>query len=147
MRRLREPALLAVTLAALLAGGIAWLAGAGDVADACWITGTAVAIVPATWWVVDALRHRRVGVDLIAVLSLIGTLLVGEYLAGALIGVMLATGQALDAAAERRATKDLRSLLEHAPRTARRRDGDTVESVPLEGDVGGGGSRRIRAHR
>ena len=27
--------------------------------------------------------------------------------------------QALDAAAERRATKDLRSLLEHAPRTAR----------------------------
>lgn len=137
LRRLREPALLVVTLAALAAGGIAWLAGARDVADACWVAGTVVAIVPATWWVVDALRHRRVGVDLIAVLSLIGTLLVGEYLAGALIGVMLATGQALDAAAERRATKDLRSLLDHAPRTARRRVGDTVETVPLE-DIAAG---------
>ncbi len=137
LRRLREPALLAVTLAALLAGGIAWLSGARDVSDACWIAGTVVAIVPATWWVVDALRHRRVGVDLIAVLSLVGTLLVGEYLAGALIGVMLATGQALDAAAERRATKDLRSLLDHAPRTARRRVGDTVETVPLEAVVAG----------
>ena len=42
-------------------------------------------------------------VDLIAVLALVGTLAVGEYLAGALIAVMLATGRALDAAAERRA--------------------------------------------
>lgn len=137
LRHLKEPALLVVTLAALVAGGIAWLADARDVADACWIAGTVIAIVPATWWVIDALRRRRVGVDLIAVLSLIGTLLVGEYLAGALIGVMLATGQALDAAAERRATKDLRSLLEHAPRTARRRVGDDVETVPLE-DVAAG---------
>ena len=37
--------------------------------------------------------------DVIAVLSLVGTLLVGEYLAGALIAVMLAGGRALDAAA------------------------------------------------
>ncbi|MDH6676756.1 heavy metal translocating P-type ATPase [Rhodococcus sp. LBL1] len=132
LRRLKEPALLAVTLAGLVGGGIAWLADARDVADACWIAGTVVAIVPASWWVIDALRRRRVGVDLIAVLSLVGTLAVGEYLAGALIGVMLATGQALDAAAERRATKDLRSLLDHAPRTARRRNGNDVETVPLE---------------
>ena len=31
------------------------------------------------------------GVDVLAVLSLVGTLAVGEYLAGAVIGVMLAT--------------------------------------------------------
>ncbi len=53
LRRLREPALLAVTLTALLAGGIAWLAGARERSDACWIAGTVVAIVPATWWVVE----------------------------------------------------------------------------------------------
>ncbi|RVW02447.1 heavy metal translocating P-type ATPase [Rhodococcus spongiicola] len=132
LRRSREPAFLAVTGLALVAGGIAWLAGAREVADACWIAGTAVAIVPATWWVVDALRNGRVGVDVIALLSLIGTLLVEEYLAGALIAIMLATGQALDAAAGRRATKDLRSLLDRAPRTARRRIDDGVETVPLE---------------
>ncbi|KOS54921.1 hypothetical protein Z051_17750, partial [Rhodococcus rhodochrous KG-21] len=51
-----EPILLAVTLTALVAGIVATLFGADDVADACWIAGTVVAILPAVWWVVDALR-------------------------------------------------------------------------------------------
>jgi heavy metal translocating P-type ATPase len=71
-------------------------------------------------------------VDLIAVLSLVGTLLVGEYVAGALIAVMLAGGRALEAAAERRASHDLRALLEHAPRFARRRVGSVVSVIPLD---------------
>ncbi|MGI5133261.1 MULTISPECIES: heavy metal translocating P-type ATPase [unclassified Streptomyces] len=79
-----------------------------------------------------ALRRGRIGVDVIAVLALAGSLAVGEYLAGALIGLMLATGRCLEAAAERRASHDLRSLLEHAPRSARRRDGRDVTVVPLD---------------
>ncbi|GAA3880431.1 hypothetical protein GCM10023084_36720 [Streptomyces lacrimifluminis] len=39
-----------------------------------------------------ALRQGRTGADLIAALALGGTLAVGEYLAGALIALMLATG-------------------------------------------------------
>jgi heavy metal translocating P-type ATPase len=123
--------LLAITAAALVAGGVAWLAGARTVADACWAVGTVVAIVPSVVWVVAALRRGRAGVDLIAVLALAGTLAVGEYLAGALIALMLATGRWLDAAAERRASHDLRALLEHAPRFARRRTEGGVEQVPL----------------
>ncbi|SBS76852.1 membrane hypothetical protein [uncultured Mycobacterium sp.] len=125
-------ALLAVTLGAFVAGGIAWLLGARTIADVCWIAGTAAAIVPALWWVVSSIRAGRVGVDVLAVLSLGGALAVREYLAGALIGVMLATGQALDAAAQRRATKDLRALLDRVPRTARRRTPDGVEVVGLD---------------
>jgi cation transport ATPase len=98
-----------------------------------------VAIVPAVWWVVAALRRGRVGADIIAVLALVGTLDIHEYLAGALIGVMLATGQALEVAAERRAAKDLRSLLERAPRIARRRTAGGRQTVPVDevaiGDV------------
>jgi heavy metal translocating P-type ATPase len=124
--------LLAVTLAAFVAGGIAWLLGARTIADICWIAGTVAAILPALWWVVSAIRSGRVGVDVLAVLSLCGALAVREYLAGALIGVMLATGQALDAAAERRATKDLRALLDRVPRTARRRTPEGVEVVGLD---------------
>jgi heavy metal translocating P-type ATPase len=123
--------LLAVTAAALAAGGAAWLSGARTLADACWAAGTAVALVPAVVWVVAALRRGRAGVDLIAVLALAGTLATGEYLAGALIALMLATGRWLDAAAERRASHDLRRLLEHAPRSARRRTGDQVRTVAL----------------
>ncbi|OBH08629.1 heavy metal translocating P-type ATPase [Mycobacterium sp. E3247] len=127
-----EPALAAVTAAALAAGGIAWLAGARRIADGSWIAGTVVAVIPAVVWVIAALRRGRFGVDLIAVLSLVGTLLVGEYLAGALIAVMLAGGRALEAAAERRASHDLRALLEHAPRFARRRVGSAVDVIALD---------------
>ena len=124
--------LVALSVGALAAGGIAWLAGSPRVADGCWIAGTVVAVIPATVWVLVALRRGRFGVDLIAVLSLIGTLLVGEYLAGARIAVMLAGGRALEAAAERRASHDLRALLEHAPRFARRRIDSTVSTIALE---------------
>jgi cation transport ATPase len=130
-RSLVEPALVVLTVGALAAGGIAWLAGWRGGADTCWVAGTLVALVLAVLWVLATLRRGRTGVDLIAVLSLIGTLLVGEYLAGALIAVMLAGGRALEAAAERRASHDLRALLEHAPRFGRRRTGSEVAVIPL----------------
>ncbi|MET9849676.1 heavy metal translocating P-type ATPase [Streptomyces ossamyceticus] len=126
-----EPVLLAVTAATLTAGGIAWLADARGLADLFWALGTVVAVVPAVGWVLAALRRGHTGVDLIAVLALGGTLAVGEYLAGALIALMLATGRTLEAAAQRRASHDLRALLEHAPRSAHRRTDTGVATVPL----------------
>ncbi|WP_327374124.1 heavy metal translocating P-type ATPase [Streptomyces sp. NBC_01216] len=126
-----EPVLLAVTAAALAGGGIAWLVGAHGLSDLLWALGTVAAVVPAVVWVLTALRRGHAGVDLIAVLALGGTLAVGEYLAGALIALMLATGRTLEAAAQRRASHDLRALLEHAPRSARRRTDAGVVTVPL----------------
>ncbi len=131
LRRLVEPALTAFAVGALALGGAAWLAGWRTLADGCWIVGTLSATVPAVAWVVLALRRGRVGVDVIAVLSLGGTLLVGEYLAGALIAVMFAGGRALDSAAERRASRDLKALLDRAPRFARRRLGTQVCVIDL----------------
>ncbi|MER8007845.1 heavy metal translocating P-type ATPase [Streptomyces sp. NPDC094149] len=126
-----EPVLLAVTAAALTGGVIAWLADAGGLADLLWGLGTVSAVVPAVGWVLSALRRGQAGVDLIAVLALGGTLAVGEYLAGALIALMLATGRTLESAAQRRASHDLRALLEHAPRSAHRRTDAGVDTVPL----------------
>ena len=75
--------LLATTLVALISGGMAGL-GAHDVAGIFWAAGTLVAILPAVWWVVAALRRGRVGVgaDIIAVLALVGTPAIHDYLAG-----------------------------------------------------------------
>ena len=78
------------------------------------------------------LRGGRVGVDLIALSALIGTLLVKEFLAGAVIGVMLTSGNALEAWAAGRAKRDLQALLENAPRSAHRYLGDQLETVDLE---------------
>src|SRR5690606_40170970 len=93
--------------------------------------GTVVAILPATWWVVEALRAGRLGVDAIAVLALAGSLLVGEYLAGALIAVMLATGRALEDYAMGRARRDLTALYERAPRRAHRHEKDGLREVDV----------------
>lgn len=123
---------LAVTLAALIGGCIAWLLEARAAAETCWAGGTIIALIPAAWWVAATLRHGKLGVDIIAVLSLAGALAVGEYLAGALIGVMLATGRSLEAGAERRAAKDLHSLLERVPQLAWRRTVAGVATVPLD---------------
>jgi heavy metal translocating P-type ATPase len=132
-RRWWRERLFLLGLAALLAaGGAAWLAGNPGHADLLWGAATGIALVPAVWWVVRALRQGRTGVDAIAVLALAGSLAVGEFLAGALIGLMLATGRALEAYAEGRAARDLRALVEHAPRQARRRTATgAVEVVPL----------------
>ncbi|WP_232000824.1 heavy metal translocating P-type ATPase [Mycobacterium kyorinense] len=128
---------LAVTLAALIGGCVAWLLEARSAAEICWAAGTVIAIIPAAWWVAATLRHGKLGVDVIAVLSLAGTLAVGEYLAGALIGVMLATGRSLEAGAERRAAKDLHALLDRVPQFAWRRTADGVTNVPLDDLVAG----------
>ena len=44
LRALVEPALLIVTVAALVLGGIAWLFGWRAVADGCWVAGTLAAV-------------------------------------------------------------------------------------------------------
>lgn len=61
-----------------------------------------------------------------------GALLYGEYVAGAVVAVMLATGAALESWAAGRAERDLARLLERAPRVAHRVDGDRVTTIPAE---------------
>ena len=71
-------------------------------------------------------------VDVIAVLALAGALVVNEPFAGAMITVMLASGQLLEARAAARARRELSLLVERAPRTARRRVDGAVVEVPVD---------------
>ncbi|MEH1012967.1 heavy metal translocating P-type ATPase [Micromonospora sp. CPCC 206060] len=114
------------------AGAVLRSTGRPGAAGLVWAGVTVATLLPATWSVLRSLWHRQFGVDVIAVLALGGALLVGEYLAGAVIALMLATGRTLEAYAQRRATRDLRALLTRAPRTARRRTPDGgIEVVDL----------------
>jgi heavy metal translocating P-type ATPase len=82
--------------------------------------------------VAAALWRRRLGVDLIALLALVGALAVGEALAGAVIGVMVASGRTLELWAAGRARRELHGLLQRAPRFARRQRGGVLETIPAE---------------
>ena len=134
--RLRADQLfLPLALAGLLAGGLAHLAGATAAGHGIWAATTAIGLVPATFWVVAAIRSHRLGADVIAVLALAGTLAVGETLAGAVIAVMLASGRALESWAAGRARQELRLLLDRAPSIAHRLSGDGAADVGVA-DVG-----------
>jgi heavy metal translocating P-type ATPase len=120
-----------LTLGGLVAGGAAWLAGAGGAARAAWALTTAAMLVPLALGVTKRLLRREVGVDLIALLAMAGALAIGEYLAGAVVALMLAGGQALEAFAGARARGELSALLGRVPRTAHRYQDGGLVSLPV----------------
>jgi len=129
--------MLAVTASGLAAGLLLHAVGAGGAGNAIWAAVGACGAAYALWAMADALRHGRVGVDVIALLALTGALAVRELLAAAVIAVMLASGRALEAWAAGRARRDLHALLERAPRTARRYRNQALETVPLDAVIPG----------
>jgi heavy metal translocating P-type ATPase len=132
-----EAILLVVAVTLLGLGGVLYLAGATGVAHVVWAADTIVGIVPACWWVLDAARQRRLGVDALAVLALGGTLVIGEVLAGAVITVMLASGRTLEAHAARRAQRELHTLLARAPRVVHRYELGALTTPPIDDVVRG----------
>jgi heavy metal translocating P-type ATPase len=125
-------AVLTISLSSLVGGGLLVLAGARAAGHVVWAVSTLVGLASAAWWVWSSARKRRLGVDVIAVLALIGTFAVGEYLAGAVVTVMLATGRVLEARAAARARSELRVLRERAPRLVHRVQGATLTSPSIE---------------
>ncbi len=124
--------LLAATLAGLAVGGALTILGLPRPGGASWVATSAMAMAASLWWVVDSLRRSRLGVDVIALLALVGALLIGEYLAGAVIGVMVASGRALEAWAAANARRELRYLVQRAPKTGKRYTGAGVEAIALQ---------------
>ena len=129
---MRERALAVVAFAALLAGAILWLLGEPGWADAAWGLGAAVVLVPLTVDTARSLFHGDVGVDAIALIAIAGALVLGEQLAAAIVALMMSGGAALEAWAAGRARRELRLLVDRAPRVAHRHLDGRVEQVPVE---------------
>lgn len=121
-----------MTLVAVLVGGALELAGAGRVASTVLALTAALVLVPLVWGVGRSLLAGDVGVDAIAIVAIAGALALGEYLAGAVVALMLAGGNALEESARRRASRELTGLVARAPRIAHRRVGDAVADVPVD---------------
>ena len=128
---MKERLLAIVALTAILAGGVLWLVGEPGWADAAWGVGAAVVLIPLTVDTVRSLLHGDVGVDAIALVAIAGALILGEQLAGAIVALMMSGGAALEAWAAGRARRELRLLVERAPRIAHRHGVDGVEEVPV----------------
>ena len=123
---------LAASIVGIAAGGVLALSGNDGAAEVAWAVTTAIAVVPMAWEVLGGLIERRPGVDLIALIAMVGALALQEYLAGAVIALMLATGVALESYADRRAHRELSALLERAPHTVTRYEGEELVTRPIE---------------
>lgn len=117
----------------LVLGCVLHLVGIGADGDVAWITAGAIGTAYAAFTMLDGLRRRSIGVDAIAVLALLGALIIGEYLAAAVIAVMVASGRALEGWAAGQARRDLQGLLERTPHLAHRYQTDgMLATVPVE---------------
>ncbi|CAB4719692.1 unannotated protein [freshwater metagenome] len=102
----------------LLVTSLALLLGFID--EFFWGVGALLGLIPAAVWLGKDLRERRLGSDLLAVLSLLATSLTHELFAGAVIALMLASGRVLESWAEGQAERQLKSLLARIPQRSHR---------------------------
>jgi heavy metal translocating P-type ATPase len=79
-----------------------------------------------------SLAQGDVGVDAIALVAIVWALALGEFLAAAIVALMMSGGAALEAWAAGRARRELRLLVERAPRIAHRYVNGGVEEVAVE---------------
>ena len=105
----------------------------GFAADYFWIASGLIGLIPATLWLIKDLREKTMGSDVLAVLSLVSTLLTDELFAASVIAVMLATGRVLESWAVGQAERQLKALLARMPRNVNRIKSDgALEQIKIE---------------
>jgi heavy metal translocating P-type ATPase len=136
----RPLVLAGIAATAIVVGGALHLAGEGAAGDWVWRVAVALLAVELSLEVARTISvEHHMGVDSIALVAMVGSLALGEELAGAVVGLMFSGGEALEAVASRRARRELTALIARAPKTAQLRRGGAIEEVPAEaveaGDV------------
>ena len=92
----------------------------GFFAREVWIAVGFIGLAISIKWLIDDFKMDTMGSDVLAVFSLLGTLITAEFFAMAIISLMLATGRLLESWAAGQAERELSSLLERIPRRTRR---------------------------
>ncbi|MCE0508188.1 cadmium-translocating P-type ATPase [Microbacterium sp. KKR3/1] len=130
----------AITITVLVFVGVLVLHASGTADLGRWIATGYVAVFVA-WTLVGMVRdvlRGHVGLDILAVVAMVATLAVGEYIASLIIVLMLSGGEALEDFAGRRAKRDLSALLDRSPRIAHvlvnpeTTESDDVRDVPVD---------------
>jgi heavy metal translocating P-type ATPase len=88
--------------------------------------------LPLLWDLLRKLWKREFGSDLLGGISIITSVLLGEYLAGSIIVLMLAGGEALESYALRSASSVLAALAKRMPSVAHRKRASEIVDVALK---------------
>lgn len=113
-----------VSLLSVLVGLFLELQDLPLAAKFAWGVGAALGLFFSSRWLIRSLQNKELGSDVLALLSILATVLTDEWLAASIIALMLSTGQALEKWAEGQSSKHLDALLARAPQTAHLLDKD-----------------------
>jgi heavy metal translocating P-type ATPase len=95
--------------------------------------------IPLTYELAVKAARGQFGSDLLAGISIVTSVILGEYLAGSIVVLMLAGGEALEHYALRTASSVLEALAKRMPSIGHRKEGTRIVDVPLDaiaiGDV------------
>ncbi|CAN5161143.1 heavy metal translocating P-type ATPase [soil metagenome] len=109
---------VAATALVGLVGLVLWMVGLAEVDR--WLF-SAFALVVAGLEAVEMLKQLRrgvFGIDVLAIIAIVSTVLVGEYVASLIIALMISGGKALEDYAQGRAKRELDALLRREPQEA-----------------------------
>ncbi|HEY4980196.1 MAG TPA: heavy metal translocating P-type ATPase [Candidatus Acidoferrum sp.] len=90
-----------------------------------------LAAAPLLWVLLQKIFKREFGADLLAGISIITAVILGQYLVAAIVVLMLSGGEALEEFATARASSVLDALARRVPSVAHRREADGLKDVKL----------------
>lgn len=82
------------------------------------------------WGMIQTLKEGKYGIDILAFVAIVSTVVIGEYWAATVIVLMLTGGEALEDFAETRATRELSDLLRKVPQIAHlKKEDGTIHDI------------------
>ena len=127
----RRYPIVTTTVVVGLVGMIFWLVGAGEVTR--WLFSVFAILVAAieALQMINQLRKGIFGIDALAIVAIVSTVLVGEFFASIIIVLMVSGGKALEDFAQGRARRELDALLGREPQVAHRTHpgSDQIEDI------------------
>lgn len=91
-----------------------------------------VGALPLLYNLINDIRKGSFGVDLIAGVALVSTFLIGQYLAGVVVLLMLSGGHILEEYAMRRAKREMKALLSRTPEFVHIKTATGITDIRLE---------------
>jgi cation transport ATPase len=102
----RARILAAIAVLAIVLGGLLHLGGDGSAGDDIWRAAVALLAAELAFEVGrTVLVDHHIGVDTIALVAMVGSLVLGQELAGVIVGLMFSGGAALEDVASTRARR------------------------------------------
>ena len=130
----RYPLIAIIAIVAIIAYLILRFATSATESAANWPLYTALVIggIPIVIELSIKALRREFGSDLLAGISIVTAVLLGQYLAGTLVVLMLSGGEAIESYAVNSAASVLRALSKRMPLAAHRRQNSHLEDVALD---------------